>query len=236
MLRLLLALAVVIGLIYLWFWLRKTSKNQKGKAIKLILLYGFASMVLLMVISGRVHWLFALPGLALPWIQRALLARQAWRLFRSSQPAKSGNKSKVETNYFVMILDHDSGDLTGEVLRGKYAGKQMTDLSLENLLELLAECRANDGQSAALLEAYLNRNCGDDWQSNDTHENETDDLNATPMDRREAAEILGIEEHSSEKIIKDAHRKLIQKLHSDRGGTDYLASLINQERDILLDN
>jgi curved DNA-binding protein CbpA len=56
------------------------------------------------------------------------------------------------------------------------------------------------------------------------------------MDRREAAEILGIEEHSSEKIIKDAHRKLIQKLHSDRGGTDYLASLINQARDILLDN
>tara|TARA_Y100001934_G_C12279073_1_gene738948 strand:- start:723 stop:1433 length:711 start_codon:yes stop_codon:yes gene_type:complete len=235
MLRLLLAVTVVIALIYLWFWLRKTPTNQKGKAIKLILLYGFASMVLIMVISGRVHWLFALPGLALPWIQRALLARQAWRMFRSSQPAKSGNKSKVETNYFIMILDHDSGDLSGEVLQGKYAGKQMIDLSMENLLELLVECKANDDQSAALLEAYLNRNYGDEWRSDDAHENETDNLNAKPMDRREAAEILGIEEHSSKKIIKDAHRKLIQKLHSDRGGTDYLASLINQARDTLLD-
>ncbi|HHZ68380.1 MAG TPA: molecular chaperone DnaJ, partial [Alphaproteobacteria bacterium] len=30
--------------------------------------------------------------------------------------------------------------------------------------------------------------------------------------------------------------RLIQKLHSDRGGTDYLASLVNQARDVLLED
>ena len=56
------------------------------------------------------------------------------------------------------------------------------------------------------------------------------------MSRREAAEILGVSEDSSPDTITEAHRRLIQRLHSDRGGTDYLASLVNQARDVLLED
>jgi hypothetical protein len=62
----------------------------------------------------------------------------------------------------------------------------------------------------------------------------------TPLNNiEEAMEILGLsgdldKGEITEEMIQEAHRKLIQKLHPDRGGNDYLAAKINQARDLLL--
>lgn len=56
----------------------------------------------------------------------------------------------------------------------------------------------------------------------------------TQLTREEAALILGVSPTANEEQVRDAHRRLIQKNHPDRGGTDYLASKINQARDMLL--
>ncbi len=235
MIRVLLVLAALAGLIWLAAWLNRSSPAQRGQALKLILLYGVAGFLFLMVVTGRVHWLFALLGAAIPWLQRALLARQAWRMFKSSRKPATGNRSKVETSYFRMILDHDTGDLTGDVTRGAFAGQSIDDLSLDELLTLLNECRSTDPQSAALLEAFLDRNHSDTWRNQDRSQGTSPSPPTGPLSRREAAEILGISEDSPPDNITEAHRRLIQRLHSDRGGTDYLASLVNQARDILLE-
>ena len=55
------------------------------------------------------------------------------------------------------------------------------------------------------------------------------------MNRQEAAEILGISGDAPHKVIIQAHRRLIQRLHSDRGGSDYLAAMINKAKDVLLE-
>lgn len=59
------------------------------------------------------------------------------------------------------------------------------------------------------------------------------------MDVQEALDILGLKGNIASgditsTMINDAHRRLIQKMHPDRGGSDYLAAKINRARDLLL--
>lgn len=49
-----------------------------------------------------------------------------------------------------------------------------------------------------------------------------------------AQEVLGIDDKADEKAIREAHRRLIYKNHPDAGGSAYLASQINEARDVLL--
>ena len=57
---------------------------------------------------------------------------------------------------------------------------------------------------------------------------------ASNMTRAEALAILGLDDSATENDIIQAHRKLIQKLHPDRGGNEYLATQLNLAKDVLL--
>ncbi|TNY24564.1 hypothetical protein DMC30DRAFT_413171 [Rhodotorula diobovata] len=57
---------------------------------------------------------------------------------------------------------------------------------------------------------------------------------APRMDRKEAVEILGLREsHMTMNRLKDAHRRIMLANHPDRGGSPYLASKVNEAKDLL---
>ena len=54
------------------------------------------------------------------------------------------------------------------------------------------------------------------------------------MDARQAREILGVSDDASDQAIIDAHRRLMQKVHPDKGGSAYLARQLNEAKRVLL--
>uniref|UniRef100_A0A0E0E8C1 J domain-containing protein n=1 Tax=Oryza meridionalis TaxID=40149 RepID=A0A0E0E8C1_9ORYZ len=54
------------------------------------------------------------------------------------------------------------------------------------------------------------------------------------MTRREAGLILGVRENAHPEKVKEAHKKVMVANHPDAGGSHYLASKINEAKDILL--
>ena len=140
-----------------------------------------------------------------------------------------------------MSLDHDSGAMDGEVREGPFQGRQLAELALEQLLRMLELYQDSDEQSAAVLTAYLEREHpdwraqaeqGDDWQGTDGQGSEWQDNGE--MTREDALAILGLEPGAETDQIRAAHRRLMQKLHPDRGGSDYLAAQINAAKQRLL--
>jgi len=159
---------------------------------------------------------------------------------QSSTGSGQGQTSNVQSTYIFMTLNHDSGEINGEVLVGTFAGRMLDQLSLEELLELLQECQG-DAESAALLEAFLDRKYEDSWRAhasgNEAGQTAGEhDNRSTVMSCDEALQILGLSSGASEKEIIDAHRRLMQTLHPDRGGSTYLAAKVNQAKEVLLAN
>lgn len=54
------------------------------------------------------------------------------------------------------------------------------------------------------------------------------------MSREQALEVLGLKPGYTKDDVIQAHRRMMQKVHPDRGGSDYLAAQINQAKDVLL--
>jgi hypothetical protein len=155
------------------------------------------------------------------------------RLYDRYRAPAGGRTSQAETQYLRMTLDHDTGAMSGTVLRGRYAGMRIEELGEGDLLALLRECRAEDDQAARLVEAYLDRTHRD-WREAMAGGAGGGTTGGGTMSVEEACAILGVARDASPQQIKEAHHRLMQKLHPDHGGSDYLATQINRARDVLL--
>ncbi|MEM8972514.1 MAG: DnaJ domain-containing protein [Pseudomonadota bacterium] len=221
------------------------------------LLLGFAALVILLLLihsfatanAGQVaRQLRLAAGTILLAIAAALAVRGAlgyaiplamyafWLLFRR-QPSLSpqspgGQTSQVRTAHLEMELDIDSGAMRGTVLKGVFAGRDIESMAPAELALLWQDCRFEDPQSAQLLEAYLDR-IHPTWRE-DMARAEGEDGAGGRMTIEEARDILGVKSNATHDDIRRAHRELMKKLHPDRGGSSYLATKINEAKDLLL--
>jgi hypothetical protein len=229
----LLGVCLLAGFILLGFWFVRTEPK------KVVSLMRWVLAILGLIIVGYMIWggRHALAILALPLLLPMLRNWRAIRArLRAARGPSPGQASEVETRFLRMTLDHDSGEMTGRVTEGRFAGRALDELELADLIALWAECRAEDAQSAAVLEAYLDRTQGEAWREAAAQggAGPRAPAGAGAMSQQEACDILGLEPGASRAAIHEAHRRLMQKVHPDHGGSNYLAAKINQAKALLL--
>lgn len=227
---LLLGIAVLVIAVLIGRWFASSPPAMLARIIKWGGLLLGGALTVFLAVTGRAG--LALIPLALIVLPPLLSRMFGLRPGGSGQPS-AGQTSTVSTPYLRMTLDHDSGEMAGEVVAGRFTGRRLSDLSLADLLALLEECQRSDAQSAQLLEAYLDRTQGSDWRAK-AGGGASGARASSRMSVEEAREILGVGEDATAEEIKEAHHRLMLKLHPDQGGSTYLASKINQAKDVLL--
>jgi hypothetical protein len=139
-------------------------------------------------------------------------------------------RTEVRTAFLRAWIDHGTGEVGGAVLAGRFAGRTLDSLSDAELLEVRIEA-ASDADSVRVLEAYLDRRLGPGWRRAGQ---QTPNAGKADMSREEAFAVLGLADGATADDIRVAHRRLIQRVHPDAGGSADLAARINRARDILL--
>jgi hypothetical protein len=151
-------------------------------------------------------------------------------LYRWWRRNSSGGTDRPDGGRWVrMFRETSTGAWDGEVLQGAQQGRRLSGMGLTELLALRDECRADDPSAAAAVEVFLDEHFGGAWR-----QSEGSGSNSGPLKRDEALAILGLGPEATSEEIVAAHRRLMQKLHPDRGGSDYLAARINEAKVTLL--
>ena len=224
--------AILTGFLMLVYLFVNADPARLARGLKVTGIIIAVIAVATLAISGRLAALLMPVAMLMP-----LLIRVRSILDRFRPPA-AGQTSTVATAFLRMTLDHDTGSMTGTILRGRFSGMRIEELGPAELLALLRECRAEDDEGARLLEAYLDR-VHPDWREELAGERTGASSGSTrpaggDMTVEEAYAILGLAPGADAEAIKEAHRRLMIKLHPDHGGSDYLATKINRARDVLL--
>lgn len=235
--RMILLIAVALALVILVRRAQRQPPHKRRAAYMQIMLGGAVVGVVVLTLMGKMHWIGAALTGAL------VIARQTLPLLirllpmlgslRGQGAQAAGKKSEVTSRILKMTLDHDSGDLSGVVLEGAHQDWLLDELDREQLDDLMAFCQREDADSAQLLASYLEQRFPEESGAEERSQHQESGQSAG-LTRAEALAVLGLSDDADHDDIVAAHRTLIQKLHPDRGGNDYLAAKINEAKDFLL--
>jgi len=209
-------------------WFLRANPSNVARALRPALLV--LSILVFLVVAGEfatglLPELFALAGIAV-----AVLVIRSMRRPRAGFSTPGGaQRTEVTTRWLRAWIDHATSDVGATVLAGRFVGRTLESLGESDLLQLHDEC-AGDADSLRVLEAYLDRRLGAGWRRG----SRTPQGPRGDMTRSEAFSVLGLADGASEEEIRAAHRRLIQRVHPDVGGSADLAARINRAKSVLL--
>jgi hypothetical protein len=238
---------IIIGYISVEY-IRTLKREQKKKVGAKAGALAFITTLILLTVTGKLYILAALgTGLVVfakrlfPFLRYFPFFKGLYQKAKTKQSSGSSMHSSVETSLLKMTLDHESGEIDGELLDTVSEGKYLSEFDLPDLINLYILADKQYPDSIEVLAAYLDRKYGADWREtvNAGNGSQKSGQNARANDSGEmtvieAYALLGLEHDATEKEVIAAHRKLMLKLHPDRGGSNYLAAKINQAKDLLV--
>lgn len=242
--RILLLLTIGFVLWYLWQQI-KGLQNKEASARKTALwkfiFVALFTVTLALVVTGRAHWLTAAIAGLLPVAKSllGLLARSAPLIQMWRRRSNSQFGPRLKTPFLDIKINLRNGHIDGKVLQGEFAEQLLSSLDRTQLDKLAESMKNIDREGTMLLHAYLMRRFGANGEQSQSYreyqqKHQRQGQTASSFTKDEALQILGLQVGAGNTEIVKAHKKLIQKLHPDRGGNDYLASKVNAAKDLLL--
>ena len=233
------ALLATIAFVFLMqsLWARKQPKSLSTKILASAVTLLIALAIL--AASGRMHWIAAVGAAVVPFLRRGFsLLRYLPYLARlmsmsstahANSNASGSQQTETSTQELRMRLDHESGDIDGEVLVGRHEGRALSDLSPMEIKEL--HLALKETESRRLLEAYADR-----YHPTILDPQAEGSPTVSPeMTHGRALKVLGLSTAATKDEIVAAHRRLIQRMHPDRGGSSFLAAELNAAKKFLME-
>ena len=230
---LVLGAALAIGLALILRGMRGASAGQAMRWL-------WQSIAVISVLAGAYFLVTGRPAYAVVPALGVLVGLLGWFIDAALGPRKP-NTSRVDTRFLKLTLDHKSGQVTGDIIDGPFAGRRIESLRVDELVDLFVYYHREDEPSARLIEAYLDRT-SPTWRARYGPDGapKQDAYTASarpggPMSKSEALRLLGLTLGATPDDVRAAHRRKLQEHHPDRGGDPDMAARINQARDVLLE-
>ena len=110
-----------------------------------------------------------------------------------------------------------------EIIDGKFKDKNLTQLTKNQVEELLSELKTNDTRGFNILNLLINQ----------SFQNSQSSSTSGSMTEEEALSILGLSKGANDEEIKKSYYNLMKKFHPDKDGSNYLSNLITEAKNKL---